>query len=205
MNMIAATLAADADMTLKGDFLRALADPAVRAAVVRVKTAHATLARVERLGLILDAVVRAQCDGASPATLLNETAVELQQQVEEAFADNEALEAAAKAARASVAHALPRILSERLELPGTIVELEKHVRGFDKARDDYRVKLADAGLDQRTIDAVEPVPTRSDLEEWQAAIDDKRARLERINAFVRTAPFFDPVVLGGDISSSFGL
>jgi hypothetical protein len=100
---------------------------------------------------------------------------------------------------------LPRILSERLELPGAIAELEKRVRGFDKARDEYREKLVSAGLDQRTIAAVEPVPTHSDLEVWQAAIDDQRARLARIDTFVKSGPFFDAGLLGDDLAASFGL
>ncbi|SOE66826.1 hypothetical protein SAMN05414139_02917 [Burkholderia sp. D7] len=204
MNAIAALFAADADATLKSDFLNALRDPAVQAAVTRVKTALATLAKVKRLGLVLDAVVRAQCDGASPAALLNGTAVELQQQVADALADNEALEAAAKASRASIAHALPKILSEHLELPGEIAELEKQVRGFDKARDEYRERLVEAGLDPRTIVSIELVPTHSDREGWQATIADKRARVERITVLLKTGPFFAVGVLGDD-ASSFGL
>src|SRR4051812_32627633 len=130
MNPIATLFAADADATFKSDFLRALANPDVQAAVLRVQTARAALAKVERLSLVHDALICALSDGASPATLLNETAVELQTRVAEARANNDAFEASATAARASVAHALPRILSERLELPVEIAAIEKHVRGF---------------------------------------------------------------------------
>lgn len=205
MNLIENIFAADSDATFKGDFLRALANSDVQAALLRVQNARVALAKVERLALVHDALLRAMCDGASPATLLNETAIELQKHVAEARANNEALNVAVTAAGASVAHALPKILSERLELPVEIAAIERRVRGFDKARDDYRERLVEAGLDPRTIAAIEPVPTHFDLEAWQAAIADKRARFERIDAFVKSGPFFAPTLLGEDLAASFAL
>jgi hypothetical protein len=187
------------DSQLKRAFVAALRDRAVSAAVIRLQERQATLARISRVSILSDAVVRSMEGEDCALDVLNIDAKRMDDLIAKALAAQSALSDAVAAERKKSGAVPYRVSREILELPDEIAHLETLILRFDAAREQYLDALRDKGVDPRMLVRLEPVPTHEDLAQWQRDSGTKRERLARLRAYDQSGPFYDPTLLGKDL------